>query len=205
MIPDVGAHLPELIDRFGLTGSIVTTVRWEGVTAVVFASPYAQEDERRRRFGLNELRDFELVEAALRDRDGFAVGAPAALRGQPRSSDDSATPGVPLLVDAVVIAGCDARSTVRRASYFAPVARRIALVHRCGDRDELLARATWLELGIAAVRDGQRLDVLAEPGPRHGTDAAYQWWFAEHVYGQHLRLAEAARRHPAHLTAEAAG
>lgn len=103
-------------------------------------------------------------------------------------------------VDAVVVTGCDARAAVRRASYFAPVARRIALVHQIRDLDDLRVRAAWLEVGVAQVT-GDGLRILAHPGAAHGFDDAFKARFAETVVSSHLAVGRSAGRHPAALGA----
>jgi hypothetical protein len=121
-------------------------------------------------------------------------------RSRPFSADEVAGAVTPeaLHVDAVVVAGCDARATLRRASYFAPVARRIALVHKVRDLDDLLVRAAWLEVGIARVT-GDELQILAHPGPVHGFDDAFKLRFAKKVLSSHAAISRSAGRHPARV------
>ena len=99
-------------------------------------------------------------------------------------------------VDAVVVAGCHAHAALRHASYFAPVARRIALVHQIHDVDDLRVRAAWLEVGVAQVT-GDGLRILAHPGAAHGFDDAFDARFAEAVVSSYVEVGRSASRHPA--------
>lgn len=121
-------------------------------------------------------------------------------RGQQVSADEvtGTLAAEALHVDAVVVVGCEARATLRRASYFAPVARRIALVHKVRDLDDLLVRAAWLEVGIAWVT-GDELQILAHPGPAHGFDDEFKLRFAEKVLSSHAAVSRSAGRHPARV------
>jgi hypothetical protein len=101
-----------------------------------------------------------------------------------------------LAVDAVVVMGQAAVATIRRASYFAPVGRRIAVLSTRPRRiDGVQLRAMWLDVGLAILDPHGEVEIVVEPGERHGDDEVYRWWFAEAVYRAHLDLVEGRRRH----------
>ncbi|MFC6091535.1 hypothetical protein [Saccharothrix lopnurensis] len=91
----------------------------------------------------------------------------------------------PLSVHLAVVTARDWKVGLRRAGRFAPFCTRMVLLPTVpGDPSELDVRASFYGCGVA-VLDGQRLEVLVEPGQytrRRHTPA--QWRFAEQVYAE---------------------
>lgn len=191
---EIGMDAESLSGLFGIESSLVVPVRWEGIQAVVLGSLDEEEHQRRQRLGVGATRDYGRVERMYEEL--LALTSDDEPVHRPLSSERAARP--PLVPDTVVVLGVAPESTVRRASYFAPVARRVALLTRNPrDVESAQLRAAWLEVGLV-MRDARgELVNLVPPGERHGHDEVFSWWFAEAVYDAHISLGRAAHRHPA--------
>ena len=191
-----------LAEAFGLPTEVVVPVHWEGSTVVVFAELDHAELRRRANIGFGWERDRRTIEVLAELATTGASGSGEVLLRQRAEwafdrgglGDLVARPAIG--VAAIVVAGSHARATISRASSFAPLGRRIALLdRRRRDQDDLVVRASWLEVGVAVAEEGS-VERLAEPGPRCGDDLAYRWWFSELVLAAHLDLSVRQRRHP---------
>ncbi len=195
---DIGLDVAALSGLFSIESSLVVPIRWEGVEAVALGSLDDAEHQRRQRLGIGAVRGYRRVERMYEDLLGLTPVDGPTDRPQEGTRDQQRLARPPLAVDAVVVMGMAPESTVRRASYFAPVARRIALLtRRPRDVESAQLRAAWLEVGLA-MRDARgELLSLVPPGERRCNDEVFSWWFAEVTYHVHLRLGRAAHRHPA--------
>jgi hypothetical protein len=183
---DVCSHAHVLGEAFGLDRSLVVPLRWEGVDALVFGTRDENEHRRRQRRGAGALRDYRTVEQSYEALLGL-TGGPSRL--------DTEALRPPVRVDAVVVIGRAAEATIRRASYFAPVGRRIAVLSSRPRRiDGLHLRAMWLEVGLGILDRSGGVEIVGEPGERHGHDEVYRWWFAEAVYQAHFDMARGGHR-----------
>jgi len=190
---EIGSDAAALSDLFAIDNSLVVPVRWEGVAAVVLGSLDEDEHHRRQLLGMGAVRDYRRVEQMYEELLDLA-----ACERRPDHAQGMGPARPPLVPDTVVVLGVAPESTVRRASYFAPVARRIALLTRTPrDVESAQLRAAWLEVGLVVKNTQGELSNLTAPGERHGHDEIFSWWFAEAVYDAHLRLSRIAHRHPA--------
>jgi hypothetical protein len=200
-------NLTVVAEAFGLPlRDAVVEFRWMGTLAHAFIEFDADELTRRQQLGYGAHTDRRVIgrvadlplgvwipraEVDLRDVDP-AVHALVQVDG----SKIRRVSRPPLAVSLVVVSGGSWRDTLDRASRFAPVAPRAALIrHRPVDRDAATLKATWLEAGLA-VGSSSGVDVVAHPGDRVGDDAMFHWWFTETVYAAHLELSARQRRHP---------
>lgn len=195
---EIGPDATALSGLFNIESSLVVPIRWEGVEAVLLGSLDDTEHQRRQRLGIGAVRGYRRVERMYEDLLGLTPDDGPTDGPQEGTPDQQRPARPPLAVDAVVVTGVAPESTVRRASYFAPVARRIALLtQRPRDLESARLRAAWLEVGLV-MRDAQgELLNLVPPGERHGQDEVFRWWFSEVGYDAHLKLGRAAHRHPA--------
>lgn len=191
---EIGLDAAVLSDLLGVDNSLVVPIRWEGIAAVVLGSLDEEEHHRRQKLGLGAVRNYRRVEQMYEEL--LDLSPHEGSRDRQMEVGRPARP--PVVPDTVVVLGVVPESTVRRASYFAPVARRIALLtRRPRDVESAQLRAAWLDVGLVVREARDELSSLVPPGERHGHDEVFSWWFAEAVYDAHLRLSRVAHRHPA--------
>jgi hypothetical protein len=196
---DIGSHAQAVSELFEIKNSLVAPVRWEGLSVLAFGAIDEIEHRRRVRRCVGAVCDRRAVERMYEDLLGLIDrdASSSVQLGDPEAETGDAVLRPPVEVDAVVVLGGRAEETIRRASYFAGVGRRIAVLSRRPRHiDDVQLRAMWLEVGVAVVDSRGRVERIAEPGERHGDDDVFRWWFAETAYEAHLSLKNAARRHP---------